>query len=425
MPAADGTASRRARTAGRYRAFVPDPLGIVPVALDGATLALVSAAEWRIALLNASAASSARLAALGTFLLRAEAVGSSWIEGLRVNSRRLARAEAMRALGRPVVDRAAAEIVGNVYAMRVAVDSVAGRPRIILDDLLELHRVLMAQSDHAHLGGVIRATQNWIGGNGYNPLGASFVPPPPEAVPDLLEDLVAYANADHASPLVQAALVHAQFEAIHPFPDGNGRVGRALIHVVLRRRGLAPAYVPPISLVLATRADAYRAGLNTFAYEGSPDAPASSVAVREWIDEFAAAALQAALGAEELDRRIGQLVAEWRQRAAPIRASSAADLLIEALPGEPVLSPGAAAALIGRSPAATNAAIDHLVDAGILAPTTQHRWGRVFEAREVLDLLTWFERAAATATGDTRTDVPARPVPGPSPRARRSLPEAR
>src|SRR5205814_5035823 len=119
------------------------------------------------------------------------------------------------------------------------------------------HRTLLSASPYADLGGVVRASQNWIGGSGFNPCAAEFVPPPPEDVDRLLADLVDYLNAEDVTPLLQAAFVHAQFELIHPFADGNGRAGRALVHVVLRRRGLTPAYVPPISLVLAPRKDAY------------------------------------------------------------------------------------------------------------------------------------------------------------------------
>jgi len=101
---------------------------------------------------------------------------------------------------------------------------------------------------------VIRSEQNWIGGAASSPRDAEFVPPPPELVPDLLDDLCAFCNREDVPASVQAGIAHAQFETIHPFADGNGRVGRALIHVVLRRRALAPRYVPPVSLVLAADA---------------------------------------------------------------------------------------------------------------------------------------------------------------------------
>src|SRR5690606_1609012 len=99
-------------------------------------------------------------------------------------------------------------------------------------------------------------------GNDYNPCGAAFVPPPPEEVPDLLDDLCRAVDEHTLPPLVQAAVVHAQFETIHPFEDGNGRTGRALVQVVLRRRGLSPSFVPPISVVLARHREAYIEGLS-------------------------------------------------------------------------------------------------------------------------------------------------------------------
>jgi Fic family protein len=121
----------------------------------------------------------------------------------------------------------------------------------------------MLQSPHPHLAGRIRTVQNWIGGNDYNPCGADFVPPP-EHVGDLLDDLCAAVNDDVLPSLIQAALVHAQFETIHPFEDGNGRAGRALIHVVLKRRGVATHYVPPISALFANSRQRYIDGLTAF-----------------------------------------------------------------------------------------------------------------------------------------------------------------
>ena len=103
----------------------------------------------------------------------------------------------------------------------------------------------MERSPTPRLGGVIREEQNWIGGSSYNPCSATFVPPPAEHVQGLLEDLTVYINGDEHPALVQAAIAHAQFETIHPFADGNGRTGRALIHIILRRRGLAPAFRSP------------------------------------------------------------------------------------------------------------------------------------------------------------------------------------
>src|SRR5665811_1420877 len=123
------------------------------------------------------------------------------------------------------------------------------------------------------MGGRFRSEQNWIGGSAFNPCSAEYVPPPHELVPDLVADLCEFCNDDSLPAVAQAAIAHAQFETIHPFVDGNGRMGRALLHLVLRRRGLAPRILPPISLILATWSRDYIGGLTGARYDGSPDSP--------------------------------------------------------------------------------------------------------------------------------------------------------
>jgi hypothetical protein len=147
------------------------------------------------------------------------------------------------AQGGDAADRIAVEVLANVAAMEAAVELGSSTDTITLDDLLGIHRTLMERSSMPHIGGVVRTMQNWIGGSSYNPCSAVFVPPPPDTVDALLHDLLDYVNGDDHPALVQAAIAHAQFETIHPFADGNGRTGRALIHVILRRRGLAPRFV--------------------------------------------------------------------------------------------------------------------------------------------------------------------------------------
>jgi Fic family protein len=248
-------------------------------------------------------------------------------------------------------------ILGNIEAMALAVEQLADRPTLTIDDLLATHRALMQRTRQAEYGRVVRDRQNWIGGNPYDPCGAAYVPPPHDRVLSLLEDLAAFLNSDRYPPLVHAALVHAQFETIHPFADGNGRTGRALIHLVLRRRGLAPRYVPPISLILATRSREYIDGLTAYRYEGDPRTPAAQAGINEWIMVFAAAAHQAVLDAERFAERLDTLVAGWRAMHAPRRARSAADVLIRALPAAPIVTVETAARLIGRSVQATNEAV--------------------------------------------------------------------
>jgi Fic family protein len=204
------------------------------------------------------------------------------------------------------------------------------------------------------LAGELRERQNWIGGNAYNPGRAEFVPPPPERVKDLMNDLVAFMDRSDLSPVVQAAIAHAQFETIHPFGDGNGRVGRALIHAVLRRRGLAPRYVPPVSLVLAADAGAYVAGLKAFREEHAPD----------WILLFAQAIERAAAKASELATRLAELQERWRERAGRPRSHSSAEALIVELPAHPIVTVATAQAFLGRSKQAVNEAIAVLARKG-------------------------------------------------------------
>ncbi len=161
----------------------------------------------------------------------------------RWGGRRLLRAEAAQLLGDGANDVTAVEVLGNIQAMSWSLSTVGPGDDITPELLLEAHRRLLAGSRLEEMGGTIREEQNWIGGSSYNPCSAALSPPP-EYVPELLEDLCNFTNSDSLSAVTQAALAHAQFETIHPFVDGNGRIGRALVHLVLRRRGLAVRVLP-------------------------------------------------------------------------------------------------------------------------------------------------------------------------------------
>ncbi len=407
-------ATRRDRQGCSYQAYLPDPLVGWNLLLPGDLAADIADAEAAVRELNQAETSHVSLEGLARFLLRAESVASSKIEGLEVGPRRLVEAEAAIARGGEVADRVAVEVLGNIAAMESAIDLATHEEDFSLADLLEIHRVLMERSPRPELGGVIRRAQNWIGGSSYNPCSAAFVPPPPEYVEDLLWDLVEYVNGDEHSPLVQAAIAHAQFETIHPFADGNGRTGRALIHVILRRRGLAPSFVPPVSLVLATWSDDYISGLTAFRHVASADSPERSTAAQRWLRTFAAATIRACNDAETYAEKVDQLVEEWRAHLGTVRRGSALDLLLDVLPGVPLLTVQSAARLIHRSDVAAGAAINRLLDAGILIQRNvgKQRY-RIFEAPAVLELFTSLERALASPTGDTTIDLPVRPVPQP------------
>lgn len=406
---------RKDRAGCDYDAYLPDDLVGRRFMLDGETAADVSDAEANVARLNASAVTLADTEALARLLLRAEAVGSSHIEGLVVGGRRLLRFEVASELGSDEArDVTADEVLSNIRAMDYAVHTLANE-QVTVDGILEMHRLLLEDTDRAQFAGRLREEQNWIGGSSYNPCSAAFIPPPEDDVPRLLADLCTFANGDSLPPIAQAAVAHAQFETIHPFVDGNGRAGRALIHVILRRRGLCPKVVPPISLILATRSSNYIAGLTAFRHVGPADSAAAREGLNHWVATFAAATSAAAHQALAFEDRIEEIKRDWQVRLGRLRRNSAAERLVDLLPGTPIVTSTSAAALLDRSFNAANDAIERFVDAGILTKMTVGRRNRAWEAREILDAFTDLERGLASPTGDTRAAEPVRRVPARPP----------
>ena len=403
--------TRRDRRPCRYSVYLPDHLTGRRFALDGDAAADIADAEADLVRLNAAVDALADTETLARLLLRAESVASSRIEGLVVGGRRLLRADAARQMGEEVQDVTAAEVLANIDAMVWGVDAVKPGGRLTLEILLEMHRRLSAETRLQEHGGRIRTVQNWIGGSSYNPCSAAFVPPPPEAVPDLLDDLLAFCNDDGLPALAQAAIAHAQFETIHPFVDGNGRAGRALIHLILRRRGIAAHFLPPVSLVLATWAEDYVTGLTATRYVGDANSEAAHVGINRWVALFAGACQRAVLDAQQFEEWVRRLQTAWRERAGNPRRDSAMHRLIGALPAAPVLTVTTAAELTGRSFQAANQAIDRLVAAGVLVQVNVGRRNRAFEAPELVDAFTALERQLANPEGDTLVSEPTRNVP--------------
>jgi len=403
--------SRRDRRSCDYTPYVPDPLAGRGFTLEGDVAADVADAETAIARLNAQASALVDTEALARILLRAESVASSRIEGLEIGARRLLHAEAGRSMREPSSDVTATEVLGNIDAMLHGVEGIAPGDEITVELLLETHRRLLAGTRLEEHGGSFRTVQNWIGGSDYNPCSADFVPAPPELVEDLMGDLVAFCNGEALPPVAQAAVAHAQFETIHPFVDGNGRTGRAIIHLVLRRRGLAIRVLPPVSLVLATLARDYVGGLTATRHVGPRDSEQARAGINRWIATFAAACTRSVADANDFERRAAELEARWREQVGRVRANSAADRLLRRLAGAPVLTVESAASLIGRTYNPANDAVQRLVNGGILRQITIGRRNRAYEAPDIIDAFTDLERQLASPAGDTRTSSPARPVP--------------
>lgn len=409
----DGTGTtRRERQSCEYATYMPDPLAARTFTFDGTVAADVADAEAAVRRLNASDTVLVDTEVLARLLLRAEAVASSRIEGLEIGARRLLHADATRESGESVRrDVTAEEVLGSIDAMAAALDAADSTRAVTRDTILGIHRRLLAGTRLAEHAGQMRTEQNWIGGNAYNPCGAAFVPPPSEAVPALLDDLASFCNDDSLPAVAQAAIAHAQFETVHPFVDGNGRAGRALIHLVLRRRGLAPRTVPPISLVLATRSRDYISGLTAFRYVGDPTSAAAGEGLNAWVSTFAGACTRSVADAERFTSELATIEARWRERMTPFRRNSSVDLLLSVLTGTPIITVSGAAQLLGRSFRSVNTAIAQLADAGVITQVNLGKRNRAFEAPEVIDAFSAFERQLASPGSDTLTSPPTRPVP--------------
>lgn len=220
-----------------------------------------------------------------------------------------------------------------------------------------------------------------------------------------------FCNSDGLPAVVQAAMAYAQLETIHPFVDGNGRTGRALMDMVLRRRGLLGRTLPPVSLVLGTWSRDDEDALMSTRYVGPSESEAATSGTDRWISLFAAACRRAASNAQAFEEECVRLEDTWRQRLGPVRRDSAVDRILRALPGAPLLTVQAAAEPTKRSEQAVNQAVERLVAAQVLRQTTAGRRNRAFEASEVVRSFIELERRLASPLGDTRIAPPVRPVP--------------
>ena len=403
--------SRKDRQPCKYSVYVPDGVANRQFLLTGPAAADVADAERAVGEFNAKAVALVSTEALARILLRAESLASSRIEGLVVGARRILKAEVEQEIAGTRPDASAKEILANIEAMDHAITQISPNSKITLDLLLEINKKLLASTELNDKGGKLRVEQNWIGGNNYNPCSADFVPPKWESVQSLMEDLVEFSNQADLPAIAQAAIAHAQFETIHPFVDGNGRTGRVLIQMILRRRGLSVQVVPPVSLILATQAKEYVDGLKATRYEDDPDSATAVEGINLWVGRFAAACSRAVQDALKFESAAKVIEANWRKNLPKIRAGSSTDSLLRGLVGMPVLTVKTAMKMTNTSHQQTSAAVSALLDAGILRKLTTSLRNTSFEAPEIIAEFTELERQLASPMGDTKLSAPSRLVP--------------
>ena len=337
----------------RIHAFVPALLEERDLALDVPTATRTAAAATEVA--HAAEELDPDIEPLARLLLRAEGVASSFIEGVTAPVVDVVLAEEQ--LGRSNWG-AAAWVASNLAAVTEAVAGVDATTTLSIEALCGWHRTLMTGSPTPErYVGVIRDEQGWIGGT--SPLDAHLVTPPAILLPTLLDDLVAYVNRVDIDPVAQAAVSHAQFEIIHPFGDGNGRVGRVLVAWVLTRR-LALLVPPPVSVAIAADVGGYSSGLVLFR-QGDHLA---------WIKWFAEVVASGGRAQRALIEEVKHLKQKWRERLGSTehkpRSDAAVFAALDLLPRHLVLTAGTLAKELGISRKAALATLHRLSRTGIL-----------------------------------------------------------
>ncbi len=408
--------TRQDRASGIFHPYVPDTLCDATIQLSSDAAGACERAAIAVTELDTRARYVTAAESLSHVLLRSEALSSSRIEGLEMNVRRLLELEALIELDVPHrVNSVESEVLGTIDAMREAIALGSRAKCITTNDICQMHTALLRNTRLKDVGGKLRTAQNWIGGSWYNPLGASYVPPSPAYVPLLMEDLVRFVNESQLPVMAKAAIAHAQLETIHPFADGNGRCGRAMIHAILRGNSMMTRTLVPVSLVLLTLREQYYDALAEYRFDSLEDGKTQSETASHWVEFFCHVVCHACERAQEFEDSMVGLRHSWEKRVRP-RANSATSLLLDALPGNPVVSVASVARLTNRSYPAARAAVRALESHGVLFQSSKNRKSGLYAAKEVLDAFTLYERSLATASGSTRLEHPARHVPQRPPR---------
>jgi Fic family protein len=361
--------------------FVPYPLPPrdPPLKVDGKLAALLTRAEQALARLEVAGEVVPSLEWFIYAFVRKEAVVSSQIEGTQATLIDLLEYEAEQATGVPVGD--VHEVCNYLDAIKYArgqLKSARGLP-LSVRLLHEAHRRLMRGVRGANKQpGEIRRSQNWIGGT--RPGNAVFVPAPPDELPALLADLERYLHAENGlPPLVRVGLAHVQFETIHPYLDGNGRIGRLLITLMLEHWKLLSAPLLYLSLFFKRhRAEYYRL-LGEVRRSGDWEA---------WTEFFLEGIATIAVEAVAAAREVFALITEDRRRlvAAP-GASVMAVRLIEQLPIHPVVSIPAVVKILKTTKPTAGKAVQLLENLGVLTETSGKQRDRTFAYTAYLEKL--------------------------------------
>lgn len=310
------------------------------------------------------------VAPFSAILLRTESISSSQIENVTANARSIGMAE----LGDDS-KRNATLVVDNVAAMNAA---LAAADFLETATVQEMHRSLMRHADPAGAG-KWREEQVWIGTSSASPVGADFVAPDARRVPELMEDLMNYAARNDVQILAQSAIAHAQFETIHPFTDGNGRTGRALLHAMLRNKGLTRTVTVPVSAGLLNDVNGYHEALTAYR-QGDAD---------RIILLTAEATFRAIDNGRQLAGDITVARDRWKDTI-KARRDAAAWKIADLLARQPVVNARLLEDRLGLAPATIWRQMQVLEEVGVVKGFDKFKRGRHWRSDEVLDAMDAF-----------------------------------
>ena len=379
MESFETRAGRYIRQVSGYRAFIPAPLPPdPPVRVEGELQTLLSAADLSVGRLDGSIQTLPNPDLFVSMYVRNEAVLSSRIEGTQSSLQDVLAAEAkVLARGRP---QDVNELLNYIDAMHYGLERLPDLP-VSVRLIREIHAKLMRQVRGANLTpGELRTSQNWIGAPGSTLREAAFVPPPPHEVPNALGNLETFLHDPGDLPvLIRIGMAHAQFETIHPFLDGNGRVGRLLITFLLCERKVLLKPVLYLSHFFERHRQAYYKHLQAVRDRG---------AWEEWLAFFLRGVLDVSAQAADTARRILALREKHRVLVTERLGYAAGNghRVLEHLYKRPVVSVADVRRLIGTTYATANNLVARMTDCGILQEFTGQARNRAFDYRDYIAL---------------------------------------
>ena len=391
-----GYGSRRHSIGGVYHPYIPDKLSELTFTPDESTAVALADATEVVSRVDEYIKAN-RTTGVLSILSKSESIASSLMEDIGSSTHNI-----IFALD---VDDIRNDTIRSIIKNINLTDETIGRfgdtaQPITVSDIIELQAGLVQYTSQGTIRGTefagIKTAQNRIGGN--NLFDATFIPTPPQYMDEYLNDLVTYINHHgHTNPIVAAAFVHAQFETLHPFPDGNGRTGRAIIQGMLRRDGVVRYSVFPISTVLKERADDYIGGLNSFRYDGLPQPNL----INNWIKTFSYALADAAELAKVATDQIIELRADWRTRLSDVRSDAVDHQVVDYVLENLSAHSGSLAKRFGVSQETARNSLKRLEELGILESRNRER-RRVFYAPAAIDIIDSVEVKFRPATTQSK-----------------------